>query len=564
MARPWHIKARCGSDPYAHLIDTVRRRVTAAALVMVLSACGSVGPMELVGDEAAADALASRTRVTWEQAEVWSYESDGCTWTSLHLGVHDATWQSGKQPQRSSHLDLWINQYDVCTYAYTGWSAWGEIEPAAFRMSGNLGGARLSTTVEGYDFMTGGPIEIVIDLVWTGGDSSQTHKSSSDQTWWGTRYRERTTTSTRNASVTGTITSGPASLALAGADGALSRGTGTWMTQEVKKPTAPQIVDFAAWPSTINAGQPAYLSWWVHGSDPLTLSIDQGIGDVSGTAYAMVYPTETTTYTLTATNRRGSTTAQTTVTVVVPPLPDGYDNHDRENALDVAFPFEGSMVILPGEVDWFAFELTEATKVMIEAEAHWPWAADLMLGLFDEWGSQLGFNDDWSGFNPRIAANLGSGRYLVAVTGFYDGAFEGAHGQSGGYTVRIDITPPTQPDHYEPNDTVATAFEVPLDFWGDLTLTQADVDWFAVTVPAWSGGLYLYFWSPEVDAMVVIADSAGGILSGHHVPQGSYAYIDQALAPGSYLVGVTGISDEWLTGDHEQDGGYSLGIYLQH
>lgn len=76
---------------------------------------------------------------------------------------------------------------------------------------------------------------------------------------------------------------------------------------------SPVITDFVATPAAILDGQSSTLSWNATGAS--TLSLDQGIGTVTG-ASKTVSPTTTTTYTLTATNSLGSTTTATaTVTV---------------------------------------------------------------------------------------------------------------------------------------------------------------------------------------------------------------------------------------------------------
>jgi len=75
---------------------------------------------------------------------------------------------------------------------------------------------------------------------------------------------------------------------------------------------APAISSFSATPSAITAGESATLSWSVSGATSIT--IDQGVGAVSGDSES-VSPTTTTTYTLAASNSAGSVTAATTVTV---------------------------------------------------------------------------------------------------------------------------------------------------------------------------------------------------------------------------------------------------------
>jgi hypothetical protein len=80
----------------------------------------------------------------------------------------------------------------------------------------------------------------------------------------------------------------------------------------------PSIASFTAAPSTINIGANSTLSWVVHGA--ASVSIDNGIGDVSTLTGKSVSPSATTTYTLTATNPAGSVTATATVTVIQKPV----------------------------------------------------------------------------------------------------------------------------------------------------------------------------------------------------------------------------------------------------
>ena len=80
---------------------------------------------------------------------------------------------------------------------------------------------------------------------------------------------------------------------------------------------APAIGSFTATPLTISAGQPVTLAWSVSGAT--TISIDNGIGYVTGLTSKIVAPVVTTQYTLTATNANGSRTASVSVTVGAPP-----------------------------------------------------------------------------------------------------------------------------------------------------------------------------------------------------------------------------------------------------
>jgi len=84
-------------------------------------------------------------------------------------------------------------------------------------------------------------------------------------------------------------------------------------------PGKPIINSYGATPPTIFLGETAILAWDIDGAD--SVMIDQGIGVVDSASGSIeVVPTETTTYTLTATNVAGSTIPQATVTVIPEPL----------------------------------------------------------------------------------------------------------------------------------------------------------------------------------------------------------------------------------------------------
>jgi uncharacterized protein YkwD/chitodextrinase len=76
---------------------------------------------------------------------------------------------------------------------------------------------------------------------------------------------------------------------------------------------APTILSFSAAPTSVVQGTSSTLSWSVNGAT--TITIDNGIGDVTSVTSKQVSPAQTTVYTLTASNSAGTVTAQATVTV---------------------------------------------------------------------------------------------------------------------------------------------------------------------------------------------------------------------------------------------------------
>jgi peptidoglycan-associated lipoprotein len=86
-------------------------------------------------------------------------------------------------------------------------------------------------------------------------------------------------------------------------------------------PTSSAIVinQFTAEPSSIERGQSATLRWSVSGASDI--SIDPAVGPVQANGSRTVFPSNSTTYTLTARNEGGSKTATATVNVAAPPPP---------------------------------------------------------------------------------------------------------------------------------------------------------------------------------------------------------------------------------------------------
>ena len=76
----------------------------------------------------------------------------------------------------------------------------------------------------------------------------------------------------------------------------------------------PVISAFSASPPAVSAGNSSTLSWTV--TNAVSLSIDHGVGDVSGLTSKSVTPGATTTYLLTATSPGGTATATATVALV--------------------------------------------------------------------------------------------------------------------------------------------------------------------------------------------------------------------------------------------------------
>jgi hypothetical protein len=107
-------------------------------------------------------------------------------------------------------------------------------------------------------------------------------------------------------------TPGMYSMSIQATDASSSMATSTCSATVAQPLTAPVISSFVAAPTTITTGQSATLSWSVTNASSTSLS--NGIGATASTSL-VVSPTVNTTYTLTAVNPTGKTTAQATVVV---------------------------------------------------------------------------------------------------------------------------------------------------------------------------------------------------------------------------------------------------------
>ena len=85
-----------------------------------------------------------------------------------------------------------------------------------------------------------------------------------------------------------------------------------WRTNSTVSPSAPVISSFKPNPASASPGSPVTLSWSVSGAT--SVSIDNGVGDVTNRSSVTVSPVQSTSYTLTASNSSGSSTAVVTVT----------------------------------------------------------------------------------------------------------------------------------------------------------------------------------------------------------------------------------------------------------
>ena len=180
------------------------------------------------------------------------------------------------------------------------------------------------------------------------------------------------------------------------------------VTAPVTRPTgpAPVIAAFTAEPTTIQRGQSSTLRWEVSG-DVTSVSIDQTIGPVQNTGNRRVFPSDSTTYTLTATGPGGSTVSSAVVSVTAPepppPPPPGnrgggsFGTQVESNVHDIYFDYDKYDVSGEGQntvqQDAAALKSIFAqfpnTSIIVEGHCDERGSAQYNLGLGDKRASAV-------------------------------------------------------------------------------------------------------------------------------------------------------------------------------
>ena len=184
---------------------------------------------------------------------------------------------------------------------------------------------------------------------------------------------------------------------------------------QTAKPAAPVIAQFSAEPTSILIGQSSTLRWQVAG-EASSVTIDQTIGTVQNTGSRRVFPSRSTTYTLTAAGPGGGATASTTVTVSEAPAPprqtavarpDSVTLEQRvaNNLLDVYFDYDQSEI--RGDAQTVLTQNASALKGVL---ADFPNATIMVEGHCDERGSaeyNLALGDRRAGSAKDFLVQLG-------------------------------------------------------------------------------------------------------------------------------------------------------------
>jgi hypothetical protein len=175
--------------------------------------------------------------------------------------------------------------------------------------------------------------------------------------------------------------------------------------------TPPQILSFAASPATLVTNGNVTLHWTVAGATGL--SINNGIGDVTGTTSRVASVTGTRTFTLTATNIASVATGL--ATVVVGSLPSEHN----ERFVSFVSPLSGQHFLAPGFVRVFAAAKDPAVDTNFPIDGKGGNAARTEFLVDNEVVASMdGLDAEYWVFRA-VLTNLPPGQHVLRVRAFY-------------------------------------------------------------------------------------------------------------------------------------------------
>lgn len=144
-----------------------------------------------------------RSNFRGETAVAYFYDYDGCIETYMEVYATENRVGTTGQPDASSSVGGYVNQYDYCNGTGTGGWFYADLEPDAFQIDRQLNTASLNTTVEAcYDECF--PVEL--NLTWTATGDPYREKGVSHSSAPDYRSVYRYDATTRYAEASGSVT----------------------------------------------------------------------------------------------------------------------------------------------------------------------------------------------------------------------------------------------------------------------------------------------------------------------------------------------------------------------
>jgi hypothetical protein len=192
--------------------------VTVIGLTILLASCGedSMPPSEPGVERVAVPAAhvraaarsLSRTqfREVGALAQFSSFDASGCVVTDAFvIGAQQAAKLGPGQPTRGPVVIVLISEFNFCTFEFLR-DIFGETTDASVQADRKLSAASMEATIPAFDFVNQVPVQVVVDLAWTGAgeltSESQRFRSKGPLSLVNFSFKG----TTRPAEVSGTLT----------------------------------------------------------------------------------------------------------------------------------------------------------------------------------------------------------------------------------------------------------------------------------------------------------------------------------------------------------------------
>ena len=187
---------------------------------------------------------------------------------------------------------------------------------------------------------------------------------------------------------------------------------------------------------------------------------------------------------------------------------DSEPNDTKDQASPIAANFSGSFFIYPEDEDWFSFNLSSSSSVLINK------GFDVTAKLYNSDGQVL-LNDS---FYAPIELNPGTYYLQFSVLNF-----------RGSYTFSVQSN--SLSDSYEPNEERSSAHPISSNFTGSLVVHPKDQDWFRFSLSK-SSFIDLSTTNSSANTNITLSDENAKTLS----QLGSNSSKRFALAAGTYYL----------------------------
>jgi hypothetical protein len=192
-----------------------------------------------------------------------------------------------------------------------------------------------------------------------------------------------------------------------------------------------------------------------------------------------------------------------------------------------------------GDINWYVVSIPGPGRLTAATEG----TLDTLLEAYDKWEELISRDDD-SGYqgNAKITADLLSASPVYFKVSAYQDA-------TGRYRLKTKFAPPTKPDRFENDDTLANAKEILSGESQERNFTDAgDVDWALLRI-ARPGNYALAATAEDnyLDTFIQLFDAEGNLL-GEDDDSGGYwnALLKMNLKIGIYYIRVSCIDKEPL------------------